>query len=160
MSRPSIQYSRQLIPMAAVNLTPGDTVAIDISGGANAGYAIPPTSTVASRVKGIAVAFFGSDGQTKLGPATSPVGGQNSGGSLGSQFVEVELGVDKNGGLRSFKRTNDSGGGALTQANVGTNIYAKDARVVTSTSTNNSHCGELLAINSDGTVEVQFPISY
>lgn len=161
MSQPSITFSRRKYAMAAVNMTFGDIVCLDISGGGNSGYAIVATSGdgITKRAKGIACAFYDASGN-KLGPATSPVAGQNSAGSLGSMFVEIELAVDKGGGVKSFKCQNDTGGGALTQANVGQNVYVKDHVTVTSTSTNNSHAGELDRINADGTVNVIFPTSY
>ena len=163
MSQPSINFTRRVYPMAAVNMSFGDFVSIDTSGGGNAGYAIPTTSGdgVTKRPKGLAVAFYDAS-MNKLGPATSPVAGQNSGGSLGAMLVEVELGLDKNGGLRAFRMANDTGGGALTQANVGTKVYLKSSAappVATSTSTSNSVVGELDRINADGTVMVLPSIS-
>jgi hypothetical protein len=161
MSTPSITFTRRRYPMAAVNMTFGDIVCIDTSGGGNSGYAIVATSGdgITKRPKGIACAFYDAS-DNKLGPATSTVAGQNSGGSLGSMYVEVEWSLDKNGGIKSFRCVNDTGGGALTQANVGQNVYVKDHVTVTSTSTSNSHAGELDRVNSDGTVNVIFPISY
>jgi len=161
MSQLGNRYSRRRYAMAAVNINPNDTVVIDVSGGADSGYAMVPVSGsgVAYRTKGVAVAFYDSN-LVLLGPATSPVAGQNSTGSRGAMYVEVELGVDKQGGLRSFRRANDTAGGALLQAHVGQNVYAKDGQTATITSTNNSHIGELVAINADGTVEIQVPISY
>ena len=163
MSRPSISFTRRTDPMAAVNMSFGDFASIDISGGANAGYIIPATSGdgVAKRPKGLAVAFYDAAGN-KLGPATSPVAGQNSSGSLGSMLVEVELGIDKSGGLKCLQMANDTAGGALTQANVGSKVYLKSSAsppVATSTSTSNSIVGELDRINSDGTVMVLPSIS-
>jgi hypothetical protein len=161
MSTPSISFSRHAFPMAAVNMTFDDIVCIDTSGGGNAGYAIVATSGdgITKRAKGKAAAFYDAAGN-KLGPATNPVAGQNSGGSLGSMYVEIEMSVDKAGGLRAFKCQNDTAGGALTQANVGSKVYVKDHVTVTSVSTSNSPAGELDRINSDGTVMVLFPISY
>jgi hypothetical protein len=71
-------------------------------------------------------------------------------------FVEVELSIDKAGGVKAFKCTNDGGGGALTAAYVGKDVYLKDHITVTSTSTSNSVAGELDRINADGSVMVIF----
>src|SRR6185369_339127 len=118
-----------------------------------AGYAVPGQSGTGLRAKGIADVFCTASG------AVLP-DGDNTSGQDGDIYVEVMLSIEKSGGLRSFKRKNDPGGGALAQADVGTKIYVLDATGVTSTSSGNSVAGELDRIDSDGYPWVIFPLSF
>lgn len=160
MSQPSKTFTRRRYPMAAgKTILANDSVGIITGGGTSSGYAQAGANVTTLRMKGVAQAFYDSAGRM-LGPATSPVAGNNSAGADGDMFVEVALSIARDGGVVSFRRKNDTGGTPVTQANCGSNIYALDGTTVTAASSGNSRTGELDEINADGTVQVIFPISY
>lgn len=141
------EFTRRRYPIAAgENIAPNDTVCLD------SGYAVPGQSGTTLRSKGVAAAFFDANG----GIVSS---GDNTNGNDGDIFVEVVTSFGKEG-LRSFKRKNDPGAGALTAADVGSEIYVLDATGVTKTSSGNSVAGELDRIDDDGNPWVIFPISF
>lgn len=154
----TIAFSRRRYPMATTTIANGDQVGLITGGGAGSGYAQSGAHITTLRMKGVAVAFYDINGN-KLGPATNPVAGVNA-GAPGAMFVEVQLSIDKNGGVKSFPMANDAGGTPLTQADCGGKCYALDGKTVTGASSGNSVAGEVDRLNSDGTVNVLYPISY
>lgn len=128
------EFSRREYDMAAdAVIAEGDTVCLE------AGYAVPGQAGTALRAKGVAAAAK-----------------DNTGGDDGAMKVEVILTYSAKG-VRSFKRVNDTAGGALTQADVGTDVYVKNATTVTKTSSGNSIAGELDRIDAYGNPWIIFP---
>lgn len=159
MSQPYKTFTRRRYPMAAgAVINSNDTVGIITGGGTGSGYAQAAAHVTTLRIKGVADAFYDAAGR-KLGPATNPVAGDNSGGAAGDMFVEVAWSIE-GGKLRSFRRLNDTAGSPLTQADCGSNCFALDGVTVTGASSGNSHAGEVDEINPDGSVQVIFPLSY
>jgi hypothetical protein len=50
-----------------------------------------------------------------------------------------------------------TGGGAVTVANLGTNVYFADDHTVTTTAGSNSHSGRVWIVRGDGQIGVEFP---
>lgn len=158
MSTPSKTFTRRRYPIAAgKTIAAGDSVGIITGGGTSSGYAQSFAAVTTLASKGVAQAFYTSSGR-KLGPATSPVGGVNTAGSDGDQYVEVEIGLSHDGGRVSHRRKNDTAGTPLTQASVGSDCYGLNGDTATGSSSGNSVLGKLDEINPDGTVQVLFPL--
>lgn len=137
MSHNVKEFSRRAYPMAAdAVIKSGDTVCL------LNGYAVPGQAGTTLRAKGIAA-------ESK----------DNTGGAAGALSVEVILSCGPDG-VRSFKRTNDPGAGALAAADVGSKVYVLNATGVTKTTSGNSVAGELDRIDASGNPWVIFPLSY
>lgn len=67
----------------------------------------------------------------------------NSSGAAGAKSVQVRRN-------QVFRWDNDTGAGALAQADVGADCYIKDDHTVSKTSTSRTVAGKLIEVDSDG----------
>lgn len=105
----------------------------------SSGYAVPVSTATGLKCKGIATKTV--DNRTGNTAGNS--------GLAGGAKVPVESSYGDRG-LRAFKVLSDTASNAITQADVGTAVYGKDAKTVTKSNSGTSLVCEVFKIDTDG----------